>query len=202
MIKSSLILFTIFFCLCSFLQTAAAESLLPKGSVLLKKNKQLPPATVEQVDLALQVSQQCWQYSHSKTNYDCDCVGMKALEMLRADPKNSYNNLLINAQLACPNTAGTAGQTYEECLDLAPREVGENYKAFCECYGNTYANLYGKNPSDSLNLRESNMVSALTHCKLGDIAEEQSRHTSWIEKLKAQGLYKALFPGANDAPSK
>lgn len=200
MTKSGLIFLTICFCLCCFVETAAAESLLPKGSFLLKKNKLLPPATVDQVDVSLHLSQQCWQYKHSEAHYDCDCVGMKALDMLRADPKISYNSLLVNAQLACPNTAGTAGQTYERCLAWAPREIGENYKAFCECYGNTYANLYGKNPSDSPNLREANMVSALTSCKLGDIAQQQSRHTSWIEKLKAQGLYKILFPSAVDAP--
>lgn len=184
---------------CFMLTPSLADTMPERGVLDFNKEKRLPVATPEQVDEALAVSQDCARHSRSSTYFDCDCVGMKFLELRRAAGDKAHAPfLLIEAEKSCPNMAGIAGQTYERCLAWGPQEIGYNYKEFCSCFGSEYGRIYGKNPTSNLMHREAQMTDAMTKCKYGDIKRQADNYDSWIEQLKQKGLYKSLFPGSDE----
>ena len=184
-------------------ETIVPREIIPRGQIQKDHKKDLPPATPEQVDEALDVSQVCRTYEHYENYYDCDCMGMKFLELRRKNGDGVERHVLENqVRKMCPNTAGAAGLIYQRCLAWAPKEVGLNYESFCHCYGKEYSALYAKNPTDNQNIREAQLTSSLTKCGLGDISQQDAAHSDWLDKLRAMGLYKKLFPGADKSPPK
>lgn len=161
------------------------------------QDKKLPPPTAEQLEEAFQVSDSCKAYGITNTYYDCDCVGLKFLEgRQRQGDKASAFWLKEEAQRKCPNTTDMAGMIYTRCLSWAPLERGYDYEPFCSCYGSEFAKIYAKNPSENQLVREAQMTVALINCKANSVNEEKQDMDRMVEKLKAEGTYDALLPGA------
>lgn len=174
--------------------TCAAES-AAKGSI--GKNEKILPLTSKILDEALQISDECKTYDFTNTRYDCDCVGIKFLELRRkkGDSESAFW-LREDAQKKCPNRPAMAGKIYSECVGWAPLQRGEDYEEFCSCYGSNFAKLYGKNPSENLLVVEAQMTVAMSKCNVNSINERLKDRDLFIKKLKESGAYYQLFPGS------
>ena len=158
---------------------------------------QIPDATPEQIEESFQVADSCKTYSYTNTHYDCDCVGMKFLDLRRKEgDKVIAATLISKAQLKCPNAPAMAGVIYERCLTWAPMERGEDYEEFCSCYGSEFAKIYAKYPSDNQLVREYQMTRALTGCNVNSVNRQKQDMQKMVKKLKADGIYDDLLPGA------
>ncbi|MFA7276238.1 MAG: hypothetical protein WC043_05495 [Pseudobdellovibrionaceae bacterium] len=181
----------------------AQEELPVRGTLLLEKDKPLPPATGEQLEEALKATEECKASKTSRTYYDCDCYGLKYLDLLqREGDKTSKEGLKITAKRACPNSADVAGTYYQRCLGWAPQERGADYEEFCTCYANEFARNHEKNPNDSYKVREYQLVQSLLACNVGSMSKERLEKKTLVERFKKSGLYEFLFPGAIDDESK
>lgn len=180
----------------SFTPSFAADDFLPRG--YLPSDKELPTATPEQIDEALVVTLQCKNSLSSRIYYDCDCSGMKFLE-LRQQYGDSANatSLLIQAQRACPNSADVAGLSLKQCETWAKAGRPYNYKEFCSCFASEFARLYEHNTTDNEMVRESQMTHAYSLCDGGRDLNERLAKQTIVEQFKKSGLFKLLFPGAN-----
>lgn len=169
--------------------------LLPRG--YLPYGEDLPPATIEQIDEALDVTMQCKAASYSSTYYDCDCTGMKFLDLRRVRGDGVANTtLLLEAQKNCPNATNVAGSMLNQCYTWAKASRPYNYKEFCDCFASEFAQRYEKNTSENDMVRESQMTDAYITCDGGRNLDERLAKQSLIERLKEDGLFKTLFPGA------
>lgn len=174
----------------------AEEKLGPRGLVPFGKEKKLPPITAEQLDEAFAVYDECAANRLATTRYDCECVGMRYLDLRREKgPLSVPYDLKNAARKYCTNTADVAGMIYERCLAWAPRERTD-YERFCTCYANNYARRFSKNPSDSLLVQEAQMTASLSQCDAGWVTKERLERRDLVEQLKEKGLYNLLFPGA------
>ncbi len=177
----------------------AEDSFFPRG--YLPNQEKLPPPTDKQIDEALQVTTSCKANGYSKTYYDCDCTGMKFLELRQKkgdglDP----TALLIEAQKSCPNAADVAGLSVQQCQSWAKISRPYTYKEFCDCFASEYATSFEKNTTENEMVRETQMTNAYTKCDGGKQLSSRLAKQNIIERLKKTGIYKKLFPGA-DAPS-
>jgi hypothetical protein len=178
--------------------TLFAAEKAAKGSI---ESSQKPfPLTNEMLDESLQISADCKGYGYTNTHYDCDCVGMTFLELRRKKGMTeSAFWLREEAQRKCPNEPAMAGKMYSECLGWAPLQRGEDYKEFCSCYGSKFAKLYGRNPSENLYVIEAQMTVAMSKCNANSINEQRHNRDSFIKKLKENGMFDKLFPGATSS---
>lgn len=201
--KSLLCLFLLAICL-SFSVPAIAEDASVRG--VIGKEKKIAPATPEQMEEAFKVSDECKAYDYTNTHYDCDCIGMTFLE-LRRKAGNAVQafQLKETAKKKCPNAPQMAGMIYTRCLAWAPSRLGEDYNAFCGCYGSEFAKIYAKNPSENQLVREYQMTRALTACNIGQVNQRKQDAQKMVRKLKQDGIYDELLPGAalsNDLTNK
>ncbi len=174
----------------------AEEQVKPRGYVPFGKEKKLPPITSEQLDESLAIYDECVANKVATTRYDCDCVGMRYLDLRRErGPLALAYDLKIAARHDCPNAPDVAGMMYERCLSWAPRERTD-YERFCSCYASNYARRFSKNPSGSLLVQEAQMTASLSECDAGWVTKERLERRDLVEQLKERGLYKLLFPGA------
>jgi hypothetical protein len=187
------------FTLCLISSASFAEDGVAKGK--FAKDAKLKPYTNQQLDEAVKISDSCKAYDYTSIRYDCDCVGLKFLELRRkrGDGASQFE-LTQTAQQKCPNTPSVAGKIYTECTGWAPRQRGEDYQEFCSCYGSTYAKLFAKNPSEDLNVVESQMTRAMSSCNVNAVNVRAQERDEFIEKLKEKKVYDILFPGANENP--
>ena len=58
-----------------------AEEQMVRGQ--LEQTKKLPAYTDKELEEALKISDDCKAYDRTNTRYDCDCVGMKFLDLRR-----------------------------------------------------------------------------------------------------------------------
>ncbi len=172
------------------------QDLPAKGTI--GKSDKLAPFTDTQLQEALAVSDQCKNYRFTSLHYDCDCVGMKFLELRqqKGDAPQAFW-LRKEAEKLCPNTPAMAGQAYTQCLDWAPTTQGENYQSFCACYGSEYAKLYGRNTTDNPYQLQALMTKALTTCDANRPNREKEERKSMIDQMKKDGIYNRLFPSAD-----
>ncbi|HNS45098.1 MAG TPA: hypothetical protein PKH37_07725, partial [Alphaproteobacteria bacterium] len=105
------LLLAILFCAPAFAEDAP-RGVLPSG----KTDDVLKDAKPEQIEEALRISAQCRDTDYLRTYYDCDCLGMKFLELRkeRGDVV-SETILLIEAERSCPNSVDVAGRTFDQC---------------------------------------------------------------------------------------
>ncbi len=191
--KSLLCLFLIF--IFSFSSPVSADDSSVRGRVAQEKS--IPDATPEQLEEAFQVSDECKAYSYTKIHYDCDCMGMRFLELRRkaGDGVQAYG-LKEGAKKKCANAPEMAGTIYTRCLAWAPSELGEDYDSFCACYGSEFAKLYAQAPSENQLVREYQMTKALTACHIGKFNQQKQETQKMVRKLKQSGVYDDLLPGA------
>ena len=193
------------FILCIFLLVllapvaSFADNELVRGQV--GQQKKIKIYTDEQLDEALTVSDECKAYDLSNTRYDCDCVGMTFLELrrTRGDKAPAYW-LRDTARRKCPNAPAMAGKVYTECTSWAPSKRGEDYDAFCKCYGSTFAKIFSKNPTDNLIVTEAQTVSAMQSCNVNAVNVKAQDRDAFVAKLKESKVYDKLFPGAKEDP--
>lgn len=177
-----------------YIPTSSADYVV-RGQV--GKNEKLIPYTDEQLDEALQVSDECSAYNYTKTHYDCDCVGITFLKLRqkKGDKEDTFS-LREEAQKKCPNGPNMAGDMYDQCMGWAKYTRPSDYKAFCRCYSSAFANRFVKNPSENLDVIEAHMVTAMTSCHVNAENERVQDRAAFIKKLKENGTYDRLFPGA------
>lgn len=161
----------------------------PTDSVLL--------ATPDQIDEALQVTQDCQAASFSTTFFDCDCVGMKFLEnRLKYGEQKTSVYLLTLSRKSCPNSAGLAGSTLTQCETWAAPMRPRDFKPFCACFANRLGRTYERNPSMNEMVREYQMTEAFSFCDHGSFGQGRIDRDNTIRDLIKQGLYDKLFPSA------
>lgn len=194
--RTCLTYFVLFFLMVSS-AAWAEDDLFQRGYV----PDELPPATMDQIDEALQVSIQCKATTWSRTNYDCDCTGMTFLDLRRkkgdkADP----STLLFEARKSCPNAVEVAGATLKQCETWAKESRPYDYKDFCGCFASEFSRQYEKNTTDNEMVRERQMTASYITCDQGkNLDERMDRHEA-VRRLKKEGLFDYLFPGAQRSP--
>lgn len=191
--KSLLCLF-LFLAFCSLSAPIAIAADAVRGALWSKEDAN--EITPEQIDEAFQISDECKSYEFTRQHYDCDCIGMNYLELRRqqGSEASSYS-LKETAKKMCPNTAEVAGIIYSSCLNWAPATRGDDYQEFCSCYGNEYARIYAKNPSENQLVVERQMVKAMSKCNVGAINQVKKEQFQIIKKMKKDGTYDTLLPG-------
>lgn len=197
--KYLLCLFLFLFSGLPFAAVAAdGDDLSSRGSLDFSEKK-LPPATTRQFEEALAISDSCKAYTYTNKHYDCDCVGMKFLDMRRekGDDASAYW-LREDAQKACPNKPAMAGEMYQRCLLWNIGQRGNDADSFCSCYGSEFAKVYGRNPSENQLVIEAQMVTALKKCDVGSINRRKQDAQALVKQLKEKGMYDQLFPAAPD----
>ncbi|HOO51424.1 MAG TPA: hypothetical protein PLK94_09080 [Alphaproteobacteria bacterium] len=190
------------FALCLFLivfflpfSALAADELFPRG--YLPNYSELPDPTPEQIDEALVVSLNCKSAVQNSTSYDCDCVGMKYLELRqRRGEKENPTLLLMAAQRSCPNPAGIAGANYEICESWAKSAHPYDYKEFCECFANEYASIHSSNVTYNELVLEKQRIESYKSCGTGRYFDERIAKKTMIDKLRDSKVFGILFPGA------
>lgn len=192
----------LFICLlvCLVPSVSFAEQQMVRGK--LEQDKKRPAYTDKELDEALKISDDCKAYDRSNVRYDCDCVGMRFLDLRRkqGDAADSYW-LRREARLKCPNAPAMAGKVYTECMQWAPAQRGEDYQEFCACYGSTFAKLFSQNPSDSLLVNDAQTVKAMTSCNVNAVNVRIQDRDAFVKQLKDSKIYDKLFPGAKDDPA-
>lgn len=177
-----------------------AEEMVVRGQI--GSEKRLPIFTDEELEEALKVSDDCKAYDRTNTRYDCDCVGMKFLDLRRQQgEKASYYWLRDAARRKCPNAPAMAGKVYNECLQWAPAQRGEDYQEFCACYGSSFAKIFSKNPTDDVTISNNQTVQAMKSCNVNAVNVKTQDRDAFVNKLKESNLYDKLFPGAQDDPA-
>ena len=188
-------LFTLFIPSVSF-----AEEPLVRGQ--LEQSKKLPIYTDKELEEALQISDECKTYDRTNTRYDCDCVGMKFLDLRRQQGEKASSYWLRDtARRKCPNAPAMAGKVYTECLQWAPAQRGDDYQAFCACYGSSFAKIFSKNPTDDIVISNIQTEQAMRSCNVNAVNVKIQDRDAFVEKLKESNLYDKLFPGAKDDPA-
>lgn len=178
----------------------SAQEDIPLGFLEANRPEAKKPATPEQIDEALQVSEECKNYNVARRYFDCDCVGMKFLELRQKEgDEASQFNLMAKARHECPNTPEVAGIYYDRCVSWAVVERGEDYKEFCTCYANQFALLYSKNPDDNQLVREAQLTQALSNCNVGGTIAVRQNRLNFLERIKQKGLLGAFLPGSDEA---
>lgn len=181
--------------------TSHAEDQLPRGQIV-GKDTRLPIYTDKELDEALQISDDCKAYDYSNERFDCDCVGRTYLELRRKQGEKAQGYWLREeARRKCPNGPAMAGKVYSQCLQWAPSQRGDDYEAFCACYGSTFAKAFVKNPTDNININEVQTVQAMESCNVNAVNVQIQEREAFVKKLKDNKTYDKLFPGAKDDPA-
>lgn len=176
----------------------ADDTPAPRGMLAPSKQQDaVLGATLEQLDEALQVTQDCKQGSFSTTFFDCDCVGMKFLEnRQKMGDKADAVQILIASRKSCPNAAGLAGSSEAQCQTWAAPMRPRDFKPFCACFANRLGRTYEKNPSMNEMVREAQMTEAFSFCDRGVFGQDRINRDSTIRDLIKKGIYEKLFPSA------
>jgi len=180
-----------------FLASSAFAQDLPTRGNLPKNGKvDIFKSTPEHIEEALQLTTQCKGAEYLSTYYDCDCLGMKFLELRQQRGDETPQPLLITeAQKSCPNAPEAAGETYDQCLVWAQAMRPRDYKDFCACFASEFGKLYEKKPVDSQIIREAQLTKAYSTCDKGKLLNERIERDSILKRIKEKGLYGVLFPG-------
>ena len=196
----------ILFCLFIFLSPLASLAEEPQTPSQVRgqigKGTRLPLYSDKDLDEALKISDDCKAYDRTNTRYDCDCVGMTYLDLRRQQgEKGDSYWMRETARRKCPNAPAMAGKVYSQCIQWAPSQRGEDYDAFCACYGSTFAKIYSKNPSDNLVVAEAQNIKAMESCNVNAVNVRAQDRDAFVNTLKQNNLYDKLFPGAKDDPA-
>lgn len=187
------ILAVVFVCSAAFAQEA------PRGVLPSNKKSDIFDSTPEQIDEALKISFQCKNGEYLRTYYDCDCLGMKFLELRKERGEHiAATPLLIEAQKLCPNSADVAGRTLGQCTVWSRTMRPYNYEEFCNCFASEFAKQYQRNTSDNPYVREAQMTNAYIKCDKGQQLNERLDKQKDIERLKKEGMYEKMFPLPSD----
>jgi len=174
----------------SFASENAAKGSIGVGEKLL-------PLTNEMLAEAIELSDGCKSNKNTDTFYECDCVGITFLELRRKRGMQESSFWVREEALRkCPNRPAIAGKIYSECLGWASIQRGEDYESFCACYGSNYAKIFGQNPTDNILVIEAQMIAAMNKCNPNSENERLQNRDAFIQQLKDNGTYDALFPGA------
>lgn len=178
-----------------------ASSAPPVTRGQLQGDAAIPPApTQEQIREANRVYYNCQSGESERSYFDCQCIALTFLQHTVQNKKPGGRSLAAPdiediARKSCPNTIGIAGMTYTRCLSWAPR-MRPDYKAFCECYANEYANTFSRSPTTSIRRAEALSTISMNQCNGGQPAIDRMTRNKRIEQLKKQGLYETLFPSS------
>lgn len=100
----------------------------------------------EYFDEAYAFYDRCVGSAHMNANYDCECLSVKLLDTrIERGPKANRGSILQGLEGECKNVINTAGRQYDQCLKTTsgmPKRIEP--KKYCECFANTYANIYEK----------------------------------------------------------
>lgn len=157
--------------------------------------KKIPPPTPDQIDESIALYDQCKKEDMISKYYDCDCLSADFLQRRRLNPNEQQYVLVDQSRRQCANKVDIAGGSYQSCISWAPQLRGD-YEQYCQCYANSFAKNFAKNPTDSVRGREIMMTRALTGCNNGNELAEKRARQNLINRLKQQGVYESLFPGA------
>lgn len=175
------------------IKNMAPFSDLPLGILSTPKK---PELTLEQINEALDVTEQCTSSTYMSGHYNCDCLGMKLLELRQNEPITTLPILISQAQKKCPNSVGVAGITYVQCQTWAQVSRPYDYKDFCACVANGYARLYEANTSDHAWAKEAQLTKAYVECDGGKMLQERLQQENKIKDIKEKNQFYKLFPGA------
>lgn len=193
-----LLLLTVFFASPAFAQEGL-QTYTPRG-VLTEKKESIGGATPEQIEKALNVTLDCKKSSHTSKYFDCDCMGLEFLKRRINGARTETDfSILMKSQKACPNPTDLAGSTYIQCTSWAPISRPYDYKEFCECFATEVALQFKKNATLNELTREYQMTEAHTKCDGGRKFEERIDRQNFLSRLRKNGLYKTLFPGAESS---
>ncbi|HBR70060.1 MAG TPA: hypothetical protein DEA55_11860 [Rhodospirillaceae bacterium] len=78
------------------------------------------------------------------TNYDCECLSTKYLDMrIKEGPETPESQIMVRLATECPNVEGAAGHFYSQCVSQAALlPTNMTVEKFCTCVANTFAKLY------------------------------------------------------------
>lgn len=195
--KPLLCLFCLFFLLGTFPVHATD---IPKSNLLtFDKAKKLPPITPEQLDEAFAITDQCKAYTYTNTLYNCDCMGLKFLNLRRSkgDAADAFW-LKETAKKFCANKTEIAGSFYTRCMTWAPESRGEDAESFCACYATNFSKIFAKAPSENQLIREAQMTKAMSMCDPSAPDKRNKEMRAMIDDIKRKGQYEKLFPGASE----
>ncbi len=164
--------------------------------------RKVPPPTPAQIDESIALHDQCKSENMISKYYDCDCLSADFLQRRRLNPDEQQYSLVDQSRRNCANKVDIAGTSYERCIGWAPQLRGD-YEEYCQCYANSFAKNFARNPTDSVRGREIMMTQALNSCTNGNELAEKRYRQNLINRLKEQGVYETLFPGARtDLPAR
>ena len=110
---------------------------------------QLPPdiqkMLIEETDF---VHTYCQGQDMFASFHDCECVAAKFLDRRVLDYDPGLDPVTIADRVAdqCPNAPGVAGYGYNQCVGLYGWQMPVGLESFCTCYGNSFSELYMKDP--------------------------------------------------------
>jgi hypothetical protein len=114
----------------------------------------------------------CNSHSIYATYQDCECIKFRFLDARITEPDKHRNDLMNSLAHHCPNKPAIAGDQYQKCMNRN-KSTGsfkeEESKAFCECVGNYVAELYAKNPANSIKSQKRYTINAQMHCGMADL---------------------------------
>lgn len=183
------------FLICAAQIAPAAAQTLP-GDAAARIDLREP--TEAEIKEGLEIYNACTRNQVLRTTFNCECVAVDFLESrIVRGAQADQRTLSIQSRKNCVDTAQVAGTYYKRCLDWAV-SLRNDYEQFCSCYGNEYALTFAKDPLRPNAGRENLMTQAMNSCNSMSSVRSRMAQSKLIEDLKTRGVYKRLFPGAED----
>ncbi len=131
---------------------------------------QIPEEYLEEMDKAYE---ECSSSNFHNKFLDCECWAMRFLEKrIEMGPEAHYLKVKLAIENTCPNPAGIAGYTFNQCAEWRRRRDHLDYEDYCKCVANTVALNFAETPRLSsvalIELRKDAFLS----CGYSDIERE------------------------------
>lgn len=147
--------------------------------VILAADKKQPVPTdkvpVEYLEEMEEIYQECEKDGILSKFYDCRCKAVHYIdEKMSSGPETNKYTILEEIKEECVDTASIAGNSINECRETLLSRGISNYEELCECFANTYAREFAKNPQ----LESRNLINikrdAYVKCGLADEMQKNS----------------------------
>jgi hypothetical protein len=143
--KFIFIIVTGLFLLCGTNACLAQENKTAQASSPAPAAEEIPDAYIDEADDFLKY---CQATPRFRQFYNCECLAASFLgERIKQGPEMNRSTIMLNIEDECADGTEVSGEAFKTCVDrpsLLP--PGTDPVKHCECFANTYAKLYERNP--------------------------------------------------------
>jgi hypothetical protein len=107
----------------------------------------LSPELQKQIlDEAQSFYEDCTSKPSYAAMHNCECLSVHFTNERLRRPTDSTTNIGNDIERHRVDIVATSGYEYGECMRIYPTIYPQHLQKICECYGNTFARAYAKNP--------------------------------------------------------